>query len=485
MNTPRAELRRSTILAILLAVAVAALMSLPLIYAATATDYEYRVPVVITNGATTTLDYPVCAFVNPPGLVTGGFLQSDALDAAAFDGAEAEIGLTRQDPTSTTDCWWIDPPQDLLAGQVAASYLHLGASQTGDHDVHGVLRVDADSIDVLSAADNASWENNNFSIFAGTFTLDALPITTGIIAKKAGAYIAGINSSGRPYLTVYCSAGPCKPTSPITITSSVVLVLGTSYNLSFSANVSGSSVNDGIWIDGALSAYWFGVGTATVNASALTFFSGMSAKVENFRFYDGVIYNHSAPAACTAAHACWEFAPDELLQTQEGNAGNSWVWLGSVDNTGSTGATQDSVYSFTRDMASITVDVQALQVKAALPTALTVPVLVDVIGTVPDLGSATLTADANAFTGLDTLKDAAFFAGGSNQGILLGVMVFLGSMLGGALILVTKQSFMGSVGLGSVLFVGGPIGFYGWAWVAVGLLMIVAMSGAMAFFGRR
>lgn len=480
---------RASTLAVFIALALLALMAIPLIHAATATDYAYRIPVVITNGASTTLDYPVCALINPPGLIAAGYLQADALDVAAFNGAESEISLTRQDPTDAGDCWWIAPPQDLLPGQVAASYIHLGATQTGDHDNGNSFVVRELVNESLADGTSPNWEHVTSAVFAlGTFTLDALPSVGAILIKVDGQYEFGITSAGALYGKVWCAGGACASGSPHTITGTT-LVVGTTYgSLAFNWDLTNAN-DDGLFINGVLDTGFALSGSMVNNANSVMMLASLSADVEMLAFRSaGAVYTGGSIGSCGSVTytTCYDFTPDDITQSQEGTSANAWHWTGIVDNDASAGSATDANYLFVRDHASITVDVQAIQTKSTLPTAITSSTLNDVIGTLDPLGIATTTADAgNAPTFLDTLKAAAFFAGGTNDGVLMAVMVFLGSLAGGGMILLTKQTWVGSMTLGGIVFMGGPLVFYGWAWVAIALITIFAMGGAMAFLGKR
>ena len=49
----------------------------------------------------------------------------------------------------------------------------------------------------------------------------------------------------------------------------------------------------------------------------------------------------------------YEYEPDEVAETQQGDSGNSWTWLGTVEDISTGGSDHDGAYSLTRDMSNI------------------------------------------------------------------------------------------------------------------------------------
>ncbi len=76
----------------------------------------------------------------------------------------------------------------------------------------------------------------------------------------------------------------------------------------------------------------------------------------------------------------WEFEPDDVAQTQAGDADNSWVWLGTVEDISTGGVDHDGSYSLTRDMTGITVTTGALVIKNPQDVALPVQTPQDIVG---------------------------------------------------------------------------------------------------------
>ncbi len=429
-------MRRRIIL--VLGVLLPFVMVLPVI-AQSVADYENVTQIIIENGTGADLtNVAVRVPINAANLVDGGFLAADGQDILVLDAGSAENRITAQFDGNQSS-WWF-PINSLAAGASETQLLYTGQNTTtADNPQH--LHVQESPNDQLTDADNGAWENNTIAIFAGSLTLDAFPATEGWIMYKDGAtaWEAGINSSGAPYLQINCSAGACAPSSPITITGSV-LTIGTSYDIAWAAQVGSSSANDGIWVDGVLDVGWSGVGTMATNATGVIALASISADVGQLRFYDGTIYNHSTPGACTVATTCWQFEPTEISETQEGNAANAWHWLGTTTNTGTAGSTTDAAYTFVRDMSNITVIVG--------PAVSTAAPLVSQSETDPEVVSGTVTFDigGNAVTYADQ-DDVANFgfpfnilaisadAGDVPLQLLALSIVLLGSLIAGFLTL--------------------------------------------------
>ncbi len=59
----------------------------------------------------------------------------------------------------------------------------------------------------------------------------------------------------------------------------------------------------------------------------------------------------------------WDFEPDDLEETQQGNSGNSWTWTGTVEDVSTNGSDHDGTYSLTRDMSGLTIYSTGLELK--------------------------------------------------------------------------------------------------------------------------
>ncbi|MBU0847614.1 hypothetical protein KKH23_10550, partial [Patescibacteria group bacterium] len=78
----------------------------------------------------------------------------------------------------------------------------------------------------------------------------------------------------------------------------------------------------------------------------------------------------------------YDFEPDEITETQQGNSGNSWVWTGSVEDVSAGGSDHDGTYSLTRDMTDITVYAGAVRLTNP-DTLYGVSTPADILGTIP------------------------------------------------------------------------------------------------------
>jgi hypothetical protein len=79
-------------------------------------------------------------------------------------------------------------------------------------------------------------------------------------------------------------------------------------------------------------------------------------------------------------YLAYDFEPDEVAETQQGDSGNSWVWTGTVEDVSAGGSDHDGTYSLTRDMADITTWTSNLRTKAVSVVS-TAESTTDILGT--------------------------------------------------------------------------------------------------------
>lgn len=468
MNTPRTL----SGISIALMVFMLAVWPLHFVLAADPDDYDYRIPVSVTNNSGADFSGNVCAEVNPAGLAAAGFLDSDALEAAAFDGAEAELGFIRTDPTSNQTCWFIEVPA-IANGQQSTVYVY-----TGGTDNLQYLNLPPEA--TVSTPDHADIDpspgQNAMTLWLDSITIDAYPATTLDLFSKASSYGLQIRSNGAFTAVQTLSAGTCG-TYGSTYDFSAGLAIGVMYDVEVS--IRGNSVtscryhlkitrvdNQNVTTENSGATICT---SCAQNDSAspliLTAPAGVGMTLRNARVGQGDV------DISVTERLDWSFAPDGLTVSQEGEAANSWTWKLAVedqtddDNTGT--------YSFISGLASVTVDARALQPIAIPPLVNPATSNPDVVGNLPDVNvtSASTTIDKE-FT------DLISFTGWPIAGMWLLFAAIVATAIGGGFAHVWEP--LGVVLAPTLMGVGAFLGHYGWGYVIVAALMAFGISGALS-----
>ena len=172
----------------------------------------------------------------------------------------------------------------------------------------------------------------------------------------------------------------------------------------------------------------------------------------------------------------WDFEPDEVAQTQEGNSGNSWTWLGTVEDISTGGSDHDGTYSLTRNMSGITRYFNGLQIKALQD----VVVAEDVRNTLSTSGiDPTNTQTAAQFpfraefeVGLDQLpitSEAAWFILVSALGFAMAIWAWSRSV----------NELLGTVPLVALYWMGWTLGLFGLYIVIIASIVCLAAAGGV------
>ncbi len=177
----------------------------------------------------------------------------------------------------------------------------------------------------------------------------------------------------------------------------------------------------------------------------------------------------------------WEFEPDDLEQTQEGNNGNSWTWLGTVEDVSTGGSDHDGIYSLTRDMSGITRYFNGLQIKSLQDAT----VAEDVRNTLGTSGiDPTNTQSAAQFpfraeieVGLDQLpitSEAAWFILVSALGFAIAAWAWTRSV----------NELLGTIPLVLFYWIGWTLGLYGLFIVVIASIVCLAAAGGVRRFSQ-
>ena len=125
------------------------------------------------------------------------------------------------------------------------------------------------------------------------------------------------------------------------------LVTGTEYVLEGRYDNNLGSDNIQMYVNSSQRGTQSITGTLSTSANSLVAGGSVNGWVEDVRIGTTDI---TAPTWVLQ----WDFEPDEVAETQQGNSGNSWTWTGTVEDTSAGGSDHDGTYSLTRDMTGIT-----------------------------------------------------------------------------------------------------------------------------------
>lgn len=445
--------------------------SIPL-YAATAADYPYQIPVTITNESGSTLDAQVCVELNAPQLIAAGFLDASALQAGGFDPASAEVGLVRQSITDASSCWFI-ASGSLLDGQVGTQSIRVGSASPSTDNVQN-LHLPSPS-QTATASDAASLDLTNYlTLEMVGVSFEDFPTTlTPVLFKGTSAYGLQINAGGIPSFKTTLVGGGCPPTR--TITGSSALVAGTAYDLRATWAFDSPFMSLYLYVDDVQVASEVLGLTCTIgtNASVVTLVPATgSMDVAQVRI-------GSTDVTTPTWVMDWSFEPANMTLTQKGSTGNAWAWIQTV---GDAALSNDATIAFTRDLSGVTVVAEALQDTSATAFADIAYAPADMIGTLPGLNVKNATSE---FTGDDALDEVINFTGLTSDGGYFGFLVLIASMLGALVVTATKQPALGVGILGASVGVGGVLGWFGFLYVVVGLVMCFGIAGSAALLGKK
>lgn len=334
------------LLAIILTVALGILAGAVSVWASnhTLADYDYSMTVAIDNQSGGALaNTPIAINMNPSSLISGGFLQADAEDWRPVDGGEAALNGVAQGMASTSATWWIDVTQ--ADGNLSTYAFHMG-NNTATRDQG--FRFDG-TTDTITTADHADLDITNNLTLSVTTTLVAWP-SSGTFISKSGAYAVGaqLNGATEEFFCTLTLAGA----GAITLTAdsddnSDPLEAGTEYNVVCSMEAGPPNDRPRLFVNGVLSDSELHTDNIVSNASTVI----LGASVNGYLAMARV--GHTSIASPTWVLQ-YDFEPDDLVETQQGNSGNSWTWLGMVEDVSAGGSDHDGDYSLTRDMTGIT-----------------------------------------------------------------------------------------------------------------------------------
>ena len=185
---------------------LAAIASVAIATAQTASDYDYVTTIVIENSTGATLtDVAVRASINASNLVTGGFIAADGQDLLVLAAGSTESPPTAQDMTSNDASWWI-PISSLASAETGSFTLYSGQNTpAGDNPQFMFLSGSSESIDVPD--DSTLDITTNLTLLVDNLELPSIPTTTAFILNKSGAYELGVVSGTSIFAAVHGGTG--------------------------------------------------------------------------------------------------------------------------------------------------------------------------------------------------------------------------------------------------------------------------------------
>ena len=430
--------------------ALALLLALALAGAARAdlTDYDYQTPISITNDTGAALaNTPVALTVNADSLVDYGYVQVDGDDVQGADSDGTELHTSAQGMGSSSVTWWLNVPT-LADGSTATYYLHTGDSGA-TRDQSWWLDGD-DDVTVTNHSDFAITDNLTLE---ATVTWDASIGSNNYIVQKANQWELYVSNTGILSCRLY----------PITLIATATLLLDEETRIKCTyANPELKLYLDDVLQDTENSAQ-----TLTTNSASISIGFGGAAGFKGL--IDDVKVGTGSVVTPTYVLDL-DFEPQDLAETQVGDAGNSWTYTGTVEDV-SAGTDQDGTYSLTRDMSAITRWVQAVELKV-LPDDTTVGETIrDVIGDVTIPPQATVAAKQFVFRSI--FEAPAGTLGVTTTAYWWFLLAIPGALIGWMLYRMSGgNSFLFGLGPTGMWAMGFAVGVQPWWIVGVGFLAL-------------
>ncbi len=203
--------------------------------------------------------------------------------------------------------------------------------------------------------------------------------------------------------------------------------------------------------------------------------------------YNGYI-TRSRIGSTSVATPTWmlqyDFEPNEIDETQQGDSGNSWTWTGTVEDVSAGGSDHDGTYSLTRDMGDITTWTYNLHSKS-FAVAIAEETPTDLLGaTAPD---PTGTEPDTQFFGREWLEPVLEHSDIGVTPLAAWFLVFAGLGIGASVATygVTKSIFFSGLPLPVFLWLGWALGTPIPLWLPIVFsLVVLSFATGMGRFSR-
>ena len=392
--------------------------------------YRTTVNVQLNSGANL-VEYPIEARFAGRQMVTSQLIDSHGWDLWPVDAGTAEIEMMAQDIESgdtTPTTWWVIG--DLAQGAATEFQIYSGlaiakrdqamffSTQCGTLSgpcPDSISVPDAPGLDITDQleirADIRASDSDQDADLADKLGGLTAGYRFGVSATSTGQLRAEVANG-----TVFAIAAAWDGTA-------------TQARMTFDTGV----LNIDVWNRTTLAWETQATGTATfqsigVNSAALVVGDGYDGEIRNLEIRTGFA------TSTYAKELQLGFDPRGLSETQQGAAGNGWVYTGTVDDL--TGNHTGITYNLVRDQSRLTTVVSATAFSDADPTAQAPPMLRDLVGS---LGEGDFAATSTVWQNLGIFGTALDRAYGSTS---LAPTSFMFMML-----------LIAAVGIGSVMYV--------------------------------
>ncbi len=146
-----------------------------------------------------------------------------------------------------------------------------------------------------------------------------------------------------------------------------------------------------------------GYASIAANATAITIAGSYDGEIREIQIND----NLNDPSYAKVSQ--WSFNADELSQTQEGTSGNSWQWLGTIEDVT---ASHDATYDLTNTQTNITRTLRATAFNFSDPASQASDTTADFLGSV---GTTDFSASGTAWQDFGLLGEALTLAVGGTS----------------------------------------------------------------------
>ncbi len=225
-------------------------------------------------------------------------------------------------------------------------------------------------------------------------------------------------------------------------------------------------------VDGAEAASSAVAGAVATSAYNITIGAGITGWLDNAKVGDTSV---AAPTWKVAL----AFEPDEITQTDAGDAGDGWGWEGWVEDT--TAFNNDATYAFTRDTTGITVTVFPVSYTPAPAISLLTPTPPNLLGT-PDPSGLFQRPTPVPSSITDPMREMATESGMDPDAWWLLLGTIIGVAVGALTYRVIASWTLAGLAFGGVLWAAEAIGGFEPQLLAVTLIGVYAMWSIHKFW---
>lgn len=349
-------------------------------------DFCFRTSVAVTKSSTGNLTaYPVAVEVTSYNWVAVGTLNQYGWDMLPVDASGAEIDGMLQDMAETDtspSTWWFISD---VAGDGATTNLQL---YTGSVSVQRDQQMYFDdqcgnlgscNPDKLTITDHANLrQTDDFDVVVDIATSTAAQ--TGLLVDKFNG-LSGyeLGTTTTPVNSIYFKIG----------TGSAVTSVTSTWDGGYET-VRGR-FSSGAGNDLFLYYYNYTTNTWTTRTQRNTGVGSIASTTDDLAIGEGFVGGlhgvelwNNVGASNYGKIFDFEFDAEDITQTQEGTAANSWVWQGTVTDIDDTAGPHNGTYEFVRDQSMLDTDLKATSYQFSDAATVATDAVSDIFG---DIGS--------------------------------------------------------------------------------------------------